>query len=48
VPGERFNYNTGASHVPSAILTEAAGQRARAFAQARLFDPLGALLPALT
>jgi CubicO group peptidase (beta-lactamase class C family) len=40
-PGERWNYNTGASHVPSAILAEAAGQSARAFAQARLFDPLG-------
>jgi CubicO group peptidase (beta-lactamase class C family) len=41
VPGERWNYNTGASHVPSAILAEAAGQSARAFGQAHLFDALG-------
>jgi CubicO group peptidase (beta-lactamase class C family) len=40
-PGQRWNYNTGASHVPSAILAEAAGQSTRAFAQAELFGPLG-------
>jgi CubicO group peptidase (beta-lactamase class C family) len=40
-PGTRWNYNTGASHVPSAILAERAAQSTRAFAQARLFDPLG-------
>jgi CubicO group peptidase (beta-lactamase class C family) len=40
-PGARWNYNTGASHVLSAILAEASGQTTRAFAQAQLFDPLG-------
>jgi CubicO group peptidase (beta-lactamase class C family) len=41
VPGALWNYNTGASHAPSAILAEAAGESSRAFAQAQLFDPLG-------
>jgi len=40
-PGTRWNYNTGASHVPSAILAERAGESTRAFAEAHLFDPLG-------
>jgi CubicO group peptidase (beta-lactamase class C family) len=40
-PGTHWNYNTGASHILSAILTEATGLSAREFAQQRLFDPLG-------
>jgi CubicO group peptidase (beta-lactamase class C family) len=40
-PGQRWNYNTGASHVPSAILAEAAGQSTRTFAQTHLFGALG-------
>ena len=39
-PGEVWNYNTGASHILSAILTEATGADAREFAQAHLFGPL--------
>jgi CubicO group peptidase (beta-lactamase class C family) len=39
-PGEVWNYNTGASHILSAILTEATGASARDFAQAHLFGPL--------
>jgi CubicO group peptidase (beta-lactamase class C family) len=39
-PGEVWNYNTGASHILSAILTEATGASARDFAQAYLFAPL--------
>jgi CubicO group peptidase (beta-lactamase class C family) len=39
-PGEFWNYNTGASHILSAILTEATGKTARAFAQENLFGPL--------
>jgi len=39
-PGEVWNYNTGASHILSAILTEATGESARDFAQAHLFGPL--------
>lgn len=39
-PGEVWNYNTGACHILSAILTEAAGASARDFALAHLFGPL--------
>jgi CubicO group peptidase (beta-lactamase class C family) len=39
-PGEVWNYNTGASHILSAILTEATGASARDYGQAQLFDPL--------
>jgi CubicO group peptidase (beta-lactamase class C family) len=39
-PGQLWNYNTGASHVLSALLSEAAGVSARAFAQDRLFGPM--------
>ena len=39
-PGEVWNYNTGASHILSAILTEATGVSARDYAQAQLFGPL--------
>ncbi len=41
-PGTYWHYNTGASHIPSAILSVATGQSARAFAQERLFGPLEA------
>ncbi|MCG6922343.1 MAG: beta-lactamase family protein [Acidobacteria bacterium] len=41
-PGEVWNYNTGASHILSAILTEATGTSAREFGQAHLFGPLDA------
>jgi CubicO group peptidase (beta-lactamase class C family) len=40
-PGQVWNYNTGACHILSAILTEATGSSARDFAQAELFGPLG-------
>jgi CubicO group peptidase (beta-lactamase class C family) len=39
-PGTVWNYNTGASHILSAILTEATGASARAYAEQRLFGPL--------
>jgi len=39
-PGEVWHYNTGASHIPSVILSEAVGTSARDFAQAHLFGPL--------
>lgn len=41
-PGTSWHYNTGASHIPSAMLSAATGQSARAFAQDQLFGPLGA------
>jgi len=40
-PGERFIYNTGASHLLSVILTEATGIPTLDFARLHLFDPLG-------
>ncbi len=40
-PGTVFNYNSGASYLLSAILTEATGMRAADFARERLFEPLG-------
>jgi CubicO group peptidase (beta-lactamase class C family) len=40
-PGERFIYNTGASHLLSVILTEATGQSTLEFAREHLFSPLG-------
>ncbi len=40
-PGTRWNYNTGASHLLSAILQEATGQTALEFASEHLFGPLG-------
>jgi CubicO group peptidase (beta-lactamase class C family) len=39
-PGAVWNYNTGASHILSAILAEATGASARDYAQAHLFGPL--------
>ena len=43
-PGSFWHYNTGASHIASAILTEATGQSARAFAQDQLFGPLDSVV----
>ncbi|MGW8284073.1 MAG: serine hydrolase domain-containing protein, partial [Gemmatimonadota bacterium] len=40
-PGERFNYNSGGSHLMSAILREATGQTAEVYAEEYLFGPLG-------
>lgn len=40
-PGTRFYYNTGASHLLSAIIQEATGMRASEFAREHLFGPLG-------
>jgi CubicO group peptidase (beta-lactamase class C family) len=41
VPGERFAYSHAASHLLSAILTEAVGTSVLDYARAELFDPLG-------
>jgi CubicO group peptidase (beta-lactamase class C family) len=40
-PGTRFDYNTGASHLLSAIIQERTGRATPAFAQEYLFGPLG-------
>ncbi|OBZ14367.1 hypothetical protein A8L34_10500 [Bacillus sp. FJAT-27264] len=40
-PGSRMNYNSGCSHVLSAILTQATGMKTSAFAEQYLFGPLG-------
>ncbi len=40
-PGEKFNYNSGCSHVLSAIIAERTGKLTQHFAQERLFTPLG-------
>ena len=40
-PGERFFYNTGSSHLLSAIVQRAAGMNAFEYAKLRLFEPLG-------
>ena len=45
-PGGRMIYSTGNSHLVSAILTRATGMSTLAFAQRRLFDPLGIRPPA--
>ncbi len=41
IPGTVFNYSDGASHLLSAIITEAAGISTLDFAKENLFDPLG-------
>jgi CubicO group peptidase (beta-lactamase class C family) len=41
-PGEYWVYSTGASHVLSAILTEATGMSTRSFAVEYLFNPMNA------
>ncbi len=40
-PGTRFNYNSGGSHLLSAILQKATGESALEFARSRLFGPVG-------
>ena len=40
-PGQTFYYNSGASHLLSAILTQATGMSSYNFAQQYLFQPLG-------
>ncbi len=41
VPGRYFNYNSGGTHLLSAILTEATGMSTKAFAETYLFGPMG-------
>ena len=40
-PGTRFNYSTGLTHLGSGILTRRSGMSTRAYAESRLFSPLG-------
>ena len=40
-PGDIFNYNSGNSHLVSAIITKLTGISASDYAQAKLFGPLG-------
>lgn len=40
-PGTYFNYSTGASHVLSAVLTEATGMSTCEYAHKYLFEPMG-------
>ncbi len=40
-PGSQFNYNSGCSHVLSAIVAERSGMLTQSFAHERLFAPLG-------
>lgn len=40
-PGEKFNYNSGASHLLSAILQKQTGMTAAQYAERKLFAPLG-------
>ncbi len=44
-PGEEMEYSTGSTHLLSAILTKAAGQSTREFANEVLATPLGFALP---
>lgn len=39
-PGEKFNYNTGLTHLLSAVITEASGMSTLEFAEKYLFEPL--------
>ena len=41
VPGEKYTYNTGISHVLSAIIKKSTGIRADSFALENIFRPLG-------
>ena len=41
VPGETFNYNSGASHLLSAIVNRTTGIPTQSYADTRLFQPLG-------
>jgi len=40
-PGDTFNYNSGNSHLVSAIITKLTGMSAWDYAKARPFAPLG-------
>jgi CubicO group peptidase (beta-lactamase class C family) len=40
-PGERFNYNSGGTHLVSAIVAKVTGMTTEAYAAAKLFGPLG-------
>jgi len=40
-PGSEMIYSTGTTHILATVLTKAVGQPLRAYAQDRLFDPLG-------
>jgi CubicO group peptidase (beta-lactamase class C family) len=40
-PGTTFNYSSGAAHLMSAMIQKATGMTTLAYAQARIFDPLG-------
>ena len=40
-PGTVYNYNSGASHLLSAIIAKASGQSVQEFAERYLFNPLG-------
>ena len=40
-PGTRYNYNSGSTHLLSAIVQEATGKTALEYANERLFHPLG-------
>lgn len=40
-PGTRMQYSTGDTHILSAVLTEATGMTTRAYAESRLFQPMG-------
>lgn len=40
-PGQSFTYNSGGSHLLSAIVTQATGMSALQYARSRLFEPLG-------
>ncbi len=44
-PGTDMIYSTGTSHLVSAILTKATGMNTKAYAQSRLFGPLGIAPP---
>jgi len=43
VPGETFNYNSGGSHLLSAIVNRTTGIPTQSYADTRLFQPLGIL-----
>lgn len=40
VPGEKYNYNSGATHLLSVIISKATGKSTLEFAKAHLFEPL--------
>lgn len=40
-PGTSFSYNTGASHLISAIIQNATGQKTADYAKQKLFEPIG-------